>query len=356
MSIRLAALFMLASTGSAVAGAPAYPPARRPPLPMPSGAIDWDDTAVAARGRDGLQLTLTCPAGGQPGSVWGTGVYTDDSSICGAAVHAGLITTAGGGTITIEIRAGEPGYAGSTRNGVVSNGWEQWHGSFVVVSGTPGQALPPGPQIITWHDTAQQFAGAGAPFTVICPAGSAGGSVWGAGIYTDDSSICAAAVHAGAITFAGGSVDLELRPGEPSYPAITSNGVSSSSWGAWSGSFVILNGPGPTAASRSPQIVVGGPRVIGWSDNAVNHRASVGQQFDYMCPAGGAPGSVWGDAIYTDDSSICGAAVHAGVISAAAGGVVTIEMVAGQPGYAGTASNGVTSSSWGSWSGSYRVR
>jgi hypothetical protein len=71
--------------------------------------------------------------GGAPGSVWGTDVYTDDSNVCTAAVHAGLITVQGGRTVTIEIRPGLTSYAASTRNGIASGSWGTWSGSYVFV-------------------------------------------------------------------------------------------------------------------------------------------------------------------------------------------------------------------------------
>ena len=45
---------------------------------------------------------------------YGTDIYTDNSSVCAAAVHAGLITFNRGGTI--EIRLGQNSYQGSHRN------------------------------------------------------------------------------------------------------------------------------------------------------------------------------------------------------------------------------------------------
>jgi hypothetical protein len=65
--------------------------------------------------------------------LWGTDLYTDDSSVCVAGVHAGRITLQGGGAVVIEIRPGATAYAGSTRNGVDSAGYGEWGGSFVVL-------------------------------------------------------------------------------------------------------------------------------------------------------------------------------------------------------------------------------
>lgn len=96
------------------------------------------------RGRNGERFSFTCPPGGPTsGRLWGTDLYTDDSSICLASVHAGVITAASGGTVTIEIRPGASSYTGSTRNGVSSGGWGAWEGSFIVVVGTAGTTVAP---------------------------------------------------------------------------------------------------------------------------------------------------------------------------------------------------------------------
>ena len=67
------------------------------------------------------------------------------------------------------------------------------------------------------------------------------GSVWGSDVYTDDSSVCGAAMHAGAIGKAGGLVMIEILPGRESYEASARNGVTSSPYGPWAGSFSIVD-------------------------------------------------------------------------------------------------------------------
>jgi hypothetical protein len=111
-------------------------PADSDPLPTSSPSAEpmtWFDTAVQYRGRNGERITFVCPADGSPTAIYGTDTYTDDSSICVAAVHAGLITFEAGGPVTIEIRPGQDSYAASTRNGVTSSTWGTWSGSFVFV-------------------------------------------------------------------------------------------------------------------------------------------------------------------------------------------------------------------------------
>ena len=106
--------------------------------------IDWTRQADQLRGRNGQSFSYYCSAGGQAsGRLWGTGLYTDDSSICTAAVHAGLITLDSGGNVTIEIRSGATSYQGSRKNGLSSNSYGSWHGSFAFVSGgAPAKSGP----------------------------------------------------------------------------------------------------------------------------------------------------------------------------------------------------------------------
>jgi hypothetical protein len=79
-----------------------------------------------------LRLGFRCPPQGTPATVWGSNPYTADSSICTAAVHAGRITTAGGGDVVIVVRPGQSSYEGSTRNGVTTNSWGDYRLSYLV--------------------------------------------------------------------------------------------------------------------------------------------------------------------------------------------------------------------------------
>lgn len=94
--------------------------------------IAWNVSAetLGLRGRNRDLFNLDCLPGGQFHNVWGTDVYTDDSSICTAAVHAGQINQTQGGIVTIGILPGRPSYYGSTRNGVTSMDYNSWPGSY----------------------------------------------------------------------------------------------------------------------------------------------------------------------------------------------------------------------------------
>lgn len=93
--------------------------------------VAWDLDASQYRGQDGRRIAFLCPPDGDPTqSVWGTDTYTDDSSVCAAAVHQGLINTVEGGRVIIEIAPGEESYEGSEANGVTSQDYAAWSGSF----------------------------------------------------------------------------------------------------------------------------------------------------------------------------------------------------------------------------------
>lgn len=82
-----------------------------------------------------------------------------------------------------------------------------------------------------------------APYAIFdCPAGCADSSysIWGSDIYTLDSSICAAAIHAGVISNAdGGTLMTIWQPGQEAYLSTERNGISTIDYGAWSDSFVV---------------------------------------------------------------------------------------------------------------------
>ncbi len=75
-------------------------------------------------------------------------------------------------------------------------------------------------------------------------------------------------------------------------------------------------------------------------------KKDVGSSFMVKCPAACSAGSVYGVDTYTTDSSVCLAAVHAGVIKADKGGAVKVTVVKGLDKYEGSDKNGVKSSEW----------
>lgn len=92
----------------------------------------WNTSAGMVSFEAGKTYKFKCPPNGKESSVWGTDIYTLDSSICNAAVHAGKFALEGGGLVMIELRPGESAYKGSTRNGIKTNDYGPYGQSFVV--------------------------------------------------------------------------------------------------------------------------------------------------------------------------------------------------------------------------------
>jgi hypothetical protein len=197
--------------------------------------ISWSANASRYRAAKGSSFDFICQPDGSFFGLWGTSVYTDDSSICTAAAHAGLITPSNGGLVTLTILPGLDSYEGTQNNGVSSNSYGAWRASFSYGDGF----VPVTPQL-DWNATAVQYRGEnGRQYTFECVARNGTRPVWGTDVYTDDSSICAAAVHAGAIGEAGGTVTIEIAPGQDKYKGSERNGIASRDWGSWTGSFII---------------------------------------------------------------------------------------------------------------------
>jgi LCCL domain len=125
---------------SLVMGAPLGLPAFAVTLtPAPTvHDIDWRTSPLDLnlRGLNGERFRFHCPSGKvMPGQVVGKGPYTDGSSICAAAVHAGVIHAASGGLVTIELRPGEAHYEASWSHFIQSESYERfWSGSFLIIA------------------------------------------------------------------------------------------------------------------------------------------------------------------------------------------------------------------------------
>ena len=174
------------------------------------------------------------------GSIWGTDVYTDDSSLATAAVHVGILRNGQKGWVKVTILPGKASYTASTRNGVTSNPYANWTASYRVEAVGPrvrvrialvGKALDDPGTLSGYRDK----VGKSFLFRI---AGTTTGTVWGSGVYTDDSLLATAAVHAGAIRNGQkGLVKVTILAGQQAYQASTQNGVTTNNWGSWSGSF-----------------------------------------------------------------------------------------------------------------------
>lgn len=194
----------------------------------------------------------------------------------------------------------------------------------------------------------------GARIAVTCPAGARQATIWGTGTYTSDSAICAAATHAGALPGTDvGTVVVEVAPGLPAYEGTIRHGIASTAYPAWSLSYRFPEAP--AAPEPAPGETVFFDHTGDWMTPPNRIPATPGVVYRFTClPAEGRSGNVWGTDIYTDDSSICEAAVHAGLIQREEGGVLHYERLGAQSSFRGSVRNGVSSSSYPAWPGSFR--
>ncbi len=189
------------------------------------------------------EATCKCAAADTTGgSVWGSDIYTTDSSICRAAVHAGVITTSGG-MVTVKSAKGCSSYEGAKKNGISSSKWGSFGSSFYFPGKGDGKCSAKVSKPAAGKKCPRNFKsipGRNDSTRITCscdPSMTNQGPVWGSDIYTQDSSICRAAVHAGAIPSSGGTVTAKAASGCKKYKAKTRNGVKSGSWGSYDASF-----------------------------------------------------------------------------------------------------------------------
>ena len=351
-----------------------------PTSPAIEAGCSYD--ARQLEGKAGTAFRVACPANCDKGSIYGTGIYTADTSICRAGIHAGAIPVEGG-TVTLVLQPGRLAYRGSDQNGIESRDYGKYSSSFAIVtagrapagtvtaaSAAPGAAEAASNPLIEAgcsFDARQLTSKDNPPFRVACPAGCDDGSIYGTGVYTADSSICRAGVHSGVIPESGGVVTITLEPGRPAYRGSEQNGIKSRDYGKYSSSFaVVTTGSAPTggaapaaaapAATTTAQAAAGsGVIEAGCSYDARQLDGNDGTTFRVACPPGcDIPSGTYGTGVYTADSPICKSAIHSGAIPAS-GGIATIKLEAGRPAYRGSEQNGIKSRDYGKYSRSYAV-
>ena len=69
--------------------------------------------------------------GSEDGTVWGDNIFTDDSNIAKAAVLAGKCQLGEKAIVGIKMIEGKSSYSSSNKNGVSSNSYGSWPGSYV---------------------------------------------------------------------------------------------------------------------------------------------------------------------------------------------------------------------------------
>jgi beta-lactamase regulating signal transducer with metallopeptidase domain len=295
------------------------------------------------------------------GTVWGTDVYTDDSPLAVAAVHAGLVRPGERAVVRVRMLPGRATYDGSARNGVTTSNYADWPGSYRVepTPGRPAGYGPPpaapgdAPAVLPADGTLLSFQDRVGQSFVFRVTGTTDRTIWGGpDAYTTDSPLTTAAVHAGVLP-AGeeGVVRVTILPGRPSYPAEARNGLASQAWGAFPGSYRV-EAVRPRSALGTPTIVPPPAAPPAAAPDLSAHRGQAGVVLTVEV-VGATAGPIWGTDVYTDDTSIATAAVHSGLLRAGERGVVRVTVLPGRAAYTGSERNGVSSSAFGTWPGSF---
>ncbi|NXU72074.1 CRLD2 protein, partial [Oreotrochilus melanogaster] len=174
----------------------------------------------------------------------------------------------------------------------------------------------------------------------LCPAGClySKGKIFGTFYYESSSSICRAAIHYGILDNKGGLVDITRKGRTPGFVKSTRNGVESFRKSKPSNAFMVSK---VTTQTLDCYTTVA---ELCHFKKPVSHCPRI------YCPAHckdepsyWAP--VFGTNVYADSSSICKAAVHAGVIPDERGGFVDVMPVEKKKTYIGSLKNGVQSES-----------
>jgi hypothetical protein len=103
------------------------------PREIMSYSPDSPTNLTAYRGQNDQTYRFLVTGNESAGTVWGTDIYTDDSNLATAAVHAGALAHEQTGVVIVRILPGQDNYVGSVRNGVTSAAWVSFSGSFEFV-------------------------------------------------------------------------------------------------------------------------------------------------------------------------------------------------------------------------------
>ncbi len=88
--------------------------------------------------------------------------------------------------------------------------------------------------------------------------------------------------------------------------------------------------------------------------NLTGLQQQVGKRFAFKV-TGIANGAIYGTDVYTTDSLLATAAVHAGILKPGQTGVVRVKIVAPPPAFLGSTRNGISSAAYGSYPAAYQV-
>lgn len=243
------------------------------------------------------------------GGLWGTDIYTDDSSIASAAVHTGLLQRGERATLRVRISGPQTGFIGSIRNGVTSSTYGAWPGSYQLLGVVP---------TITHHPVSQaRMVGGTAQFEVSATGSGALQYQW---------------------FFNGNPLAGETRA------ALTVPVVSEANAGSYVCEITDANGIATSvhAVLGVLPYTTGAPQTSSFSPYSL----SVGSMARVVVTGATNGGGLYGTGIYQNDSNLSRAAVHAGLLADGETGVVAVVRMPNQPSFRAELANGVLSSSY----------
>ena len=193
-------------------------------------------------GAPGKMFRGHCPncSGDSKDSVFGTEIYHPQSSICKAAQHSGAIPKGKGGSVIISLIGPKPIFNGSEgEDHSFSATFAAADKSFMIKKALPIQK-------VNCSTTAQIGKFSDAPtnsqFVVMCPkmCSMLKDEIYGTEAYTENSSICIAAIHRGIINDRGGEARFIIQSGRDNYKGSNGFGVISKESGPNVRSFQFL--------------------------------------------------------------------------------------------------------------------
>ena len=95
----------------------------------------WNLSAYGTSANLGKIYSMSVTGVSSGGTIWGSNnLYTHDSYIARAAVHAGILSVGQTGTVYLKLSGSQNSYPSSTANGITSNSWGFWYYSYEFVS------------------------------------------------------------------------------------------------------------------------------------------------------------------------------------------------------------------------------
>ncbi len=274
---------------------------------------------VTYRGQNGLVVNATVTGDNVSGGIYGSDIYTDDSYLPKAVVHAGWLTNGETGTVAVLILPDNGSYASTTRNGITSSSYGTWLGSFSPVGLVPTFTNQP------VHRVA--FMGSPVTFTsgAVCR-----------------SNFTYQWLHNGVTMPGKTSATLDIAaaaPGDSGSYAVQARMTTGTNTSE-TAQLVVLPGDNASPAILDPGNIGSLPGGAG----AIYHLTLVGNT---------NTGTAWGTGIYTSDAILARAVVHAGFLAPGQTGTVAVVILPGQTSYFPSFRNGVQTVAFGNWNRSY---